>query len=109
MLENLFKRTTTDELANIWISGLMYHFKELSGFMVAHREDPIWNTPEGKKMEALCASIMLTHVQGMNILGSMIEQEKAEREATGTPDPATTIEDLLNSMLGNGEKPEEGT
>lgn len=59
------KNKTKQELNKIW-DGLMWHCKELSGFMAEHLDDPWLNNSKlGRSMKRKALDITLAHCTGM--------------------------------------------
>ena len=101
---------TKKDFRRIW-DGLAYHMHEMSKFMVEHKDDPYFETEEGKAFEDLALNITKSHVIGCirfmtmdlketieNGLKHGIEEEdKKDSEEKRNPN----MEDALKELFGN--------
>lgn len=68
MKEFMAEKTTEEKLEHIW-DGLAYHMFELAHFMDENKEDPYFETEEGKEMKERSMKMLAEHTLGaMNYL-----------------------------------------
>ena len=123
MMENLLKETTVSELNRLW-QGLQYHIGELSSFMLKHRDDPFFQTENGKMIRTYSAEFCRNHMMGSMILSTEVIREAKEPktnnedESNENTTPGLDIEKMLADIINgindgqsnedNEEEPEQG-
>lgn len=75
--------TTVNELRTHFM-GLMWHIGELSSYMIKHKDDPYFETDEGKTIRACVAKLGMTHIIGMTTLESCPGRIKTEEKEEPT-------------------------
>ena len=68
MKEFMAEKTTEEKLEHIW-DGITYHMFELARFMDENKEDPYFETEEGKELKERAMKMLAEHTLGaMNYL-----------------------------------------
>ena len=75
--------TTVSELRTHFM-GLMWHIGELSSYMIKHKDDPYFETNEGKTIRACVAKLGMTHIVGMTTLEACPKKEETEEKEEPT-------------------------
>lgn len=90
---------TKQELNKIW-EGLMWHCKELSGFMAEHLDDPWLNNSKlGRSMKRRALDITLAHCTGMLEM-RLPEKEEEPEEDEEDKDDSEEKKDKNNKDTG---------